>query len=145
MTRHMNQRSGAALFFTIAVLSVLGVTSALAVRTYATARRTLALRNNRAQAEWLARSGAEFAVAGLLADDEYAGETIEPIAKGPVKITVAKDPAKADTYRVRCEATFPANDYRAVRFVLTRTATRKTAGGKVTVALAAAPDAPPVP
>jgi type II secretory pathway component PulK len=145
MKAEFKRRSGAALFFTIVVLSVLGVTSALAARTFATARRTLALRNNRAQAEWLARSGAEFAVAGLLADEKYAGETVEPIAKGPVKITVAQDPAKADTYRIRCEATFPTDDYRAVRFALTRTATRKTDGNKVTVSFAAGPDAPPAP
>jgi hypothetical protein len=103
------------------------------------------MHRNRTQAEWLARSGAELAVARLLADEKYTGETVAPIAAGPVTIAVIKDPAKPDTYSIRCEATFPADDYRAVHFALTRSATRRTDAGKVTVTLAAAPGEPPAP
>jgi hypothetical protein len=129
----------------LVVLSVLGVTSALAVREVATAKQTLAMRQNRIQAEWLARSGAEFAVGKLLGDENYSGESVELISGGPMKISVEKDAAKSGTYRIRCEATYPTDDYRSVHAVVSRIATRKTESGKVTIALTAAPDAPPGP
>jgi hypothetical protein len=134
-TRHGAGRSGAALLWALVVLSVLGATSALAAKEFATAHRLLAMRQNRIQAEWLARSGAEIAVARLLAEDGYTGGSVEPLPSGPVVITVEKDAAKPGTYHIRCEATFPTDDYRAVHYVLTRTATRRTDGGKVTVDL----------
>lgn len=134
--RFQQTRRGAALIWVVVVLAVLGVTSAVAVREFVTARQMLAMRQNRLQAEWLARSGAEIAVARLLADDKYAGETIELIPTGPVRVTVEKDAAKPNTYRIGCAATYPTGDYRAVHFALTRTATRKADGGKVTVKLA---------
>lgn len=139
------RRSGVALLWALLVLSVLGVTSAVAVREFATARRTVAMQKNRRQAEWLARSGAELAVARLLSDDKYPGETIEPIANGAVRIAVEKDAAKPDVYSIRCEVTFPTADYRAVHSTHTRTATRRTDGGKVTIDLHAGSDAPPAP
>jgi type II secretory pathway pseudopilin PulG len=139
------RRSGAALLWALVVLSVLGVTSAVAVREFATARRTIAMQQNRIQAEWLARSGAELAVAHLLADDKYSGETIEPIANSAVRIAVEKDAAKPNVYRIKCDVTFPTDDYRAVHPAVIRTATRRTDGGKVTVDLAARSDAPPAP
>ncbi len=130
-------RSGAALLWSLIVLSVLGVTSAMAVRQVAMARHALDQRQNRLQAVWLARGGAELAAARLLAADGYAGETVEPIPGGHVRITVEKDPAKADAYRVRCEARFPADDPRAVAVAIMRTATRRAEGGRVLVELAA--------
>jgi type II secretory pathway pseudopilin PulG len=139
------RRSGAALIWALVVLSVLGITSAVAVREFATARRTIAIHQNRIQAEWLARAGAELAVARLLADDNYIGETIEPIPNAPVRITIERDKAKSDTYRIKCDATFPTGDYRAVNTQLNRTATRRIDGGKVTIELSAGSDEPPAP
>ena len=128
-------RRGAALLWTLVVLSVLGTMSILVTKEFATARRVLDMRQNRIQAEWLARSGAEFAVARLLADEGYTGGSVEPLPAGPVNIKVEKDVAKPGVYRIQCEATFPTGDYRAVHFALTRTATRRAEGGKVTVKL----------
>jgi type II secretory pathway pseudopilin PulG len=136
-------RSGAALLWALVVLSVLGVTSAVAVREFATARQTLVMRQNRIQAEWLARAGAEMAVARLFANGDYAGETVEPIASAAVHITVEKDATKPSVYRIGSEVTFPVGDYRAVHFTLHRTATRRAEGGKVTVELKDANQNPP--
>lgn len=128
-------RSGAAMIWALIVLSVLGVTSAMAAKQVAMTRRALDLRQNRLQAVWLARGGAELAAARLLAGGDYAGESVEPIPEGQVRITVEKDRDKPDAYRVRCEARYPAGDRREVSVALTRTATRRTDGGKVSVEL----------
>jgi len=141
--KSVNRRTGIALLWALVVLSVLGVTSAVATREFALARRSLAMRLNRIQAEWLARSGVELAVARLLADDSYTGESVEPIPGGGLKITVEKD--TSGSYRIRSDATFPTGDYRTVTFTVTRTAKRRTDGGKVPVDLVAGPDAPPGP
>jgi hypothetical protein len=143
--RDVTRRSGAALLWALVVLSVLGVMSAVAAKTFGAARRTLAMRQNRIQAEWLARSGAEIAVARLLADENYTGGSVEPLSAASVLITVEKDAAKPGVYRIRCETTFPTGDYRAVHFALNRIATRRTDGGKITIDLAAGSDAPPAP
>src|SRR5205823_6183126 len=107
------RRPGAALLWALVVLSVLGVTSAVAVREFGLARRQLAMRDQRLQAEWLARSGAELAAARLLEDESYTGETVEPIPNGPVRIAVETDAAKPGSYRILCEVHYPADDYRA--------------------------------
>jgi hypothetical protein len=145
MTVRNASRAGVALLWTLVVLSVLATMSVLAAKEFAVARRILAMRQNRIQAEWLARSGAELAVARLLADDGYTGGTVEPLPDGPVNITVERDAAKPGVYHIRCEATFPTGDYRVVHTTLARTATRRAYGGKVTVELAVGSDAPPAP
>ena len=107
MSIRRHSRSGAALV--LVVLSVLGTMSVLATREFAIARRTLAIRQNRIQAEWLARSGADLAVARLLADEDYTGGTVEPIATGPVEIKVERDwTGKTGDYHIRCDATIPS-------------------------------------
>jgi hypothetical protein len=93
-------------------------------------------RQNRLQAMWLARSGAELAAARLLADaDGYTGETAEPVTGGQVRVTVEKDPAKPDTYRIKCEARYPEDGPGSFAHTLTRSATRRTDGGQVRVEL----------
>lgn len=143
--RSDDRRTGAALMWTLVVLSVLTVTSGVAVREFLMVRGQTAHRRHRIQAEWLARSGVELAAARLLADDGFAGEAVEPIANGPVRIVVSKDAGKPGSYQIRCDATYPADDPRPIRVTLTRTATRRTDGKKVTVDLAAGSDAPPGP
>jgi type II secretory pathway pseudopilin PulG len=120
-------RSGIAILWALVVLSVLGVMSASVAWHFVAVRRTLEGRQNRIQALWLARSGAELAAARLLADpDGYAGEVVEPIPEGQVRITVEKDPDRPNTYRIRCEAHYPAGDLRPVGLTLTWSATRQT-------------------
>lgn len=133
------------MLWALVVLSVLGTMSVLATKEFGTARRLLAMRQHRIQAEWLARAGAEIAVARLLDDTGYTGGSVEPLPFGPVEITVEKDAAKPGIYRIRCEATYPTGDYRVVHFALSRTATRRVDGSKVTVALNVGSDAPPAP
>src|SRR5215212_5186987 len=103
--RHCHsRRSGAAIMWALVVLAVLAVTTATAAWQFGAARRGLAWRHDRLQAEWLARSGCELAAARLLAGPaDYTGETVEPIPDAKVVIVVEKD-AKPDTFRVRCEA-----------------------------------------
>src|SRR5205823_10754718 len=108
-------RSGIAVLWALVVLSVLGVMGASVAWHFVAVRRTLAGRQHRIQALWLARSGAELAAARLLADpDGYTGEAVEPIPDGQVRITVAKDPARPNGYRIRCEAHYPAGDARPI-------------------------------
>ena len=106
MTRQPAPRRGAAAVWVLVVLSVLTAVTAVAVREFASTRRVLGARENRAQAAWLARSGCELAVARLLAADSYTGEVVSPLPESEVRITVTKD--AADTYRVECEAKYPA-------------------------------------
>jgi hypothetical protein len=133
MTRCSKRRRGAALVWVVTILAVLGVTSGVAVHEFGAARRTLTIRHDRIQTEWLARSGIELATARLLNDADYKGETVEPIKNGPVVIKVTKD---GETYLIRCEAKYPADDVRAVMVTTDRKATRTTKDGRVTVAIA---------
>jgi hypothetical protein len=140
-----NSRRGVALIWALAILSLLGVMSALTAKQFAAARRLLDSRYHRIQADWLTRSGAELAAARLIGEENYTGETIEIVPGGPVRIVVTKDSGTPGRYRVRCDVAYPAGDFRAAKAVLTRTATRRTEGGKVTVALAAESGEPPGP
>jgi hypothetical protein len=132
-------RSGVAILWALVVFAVLGVTSATAAWQFGAARRELARRSNRLQTVWLARAGCELAAARLLADPAgYTGETVAPIPDAEVKITVEKDAAKPDTYRVRCEASYPVGERGTVSRVVTRTATRRTDGGKTRLEMTSA-------
>jgi type II secretory pathway component PulK len=142
MSRNGRKRSGAALLWALVVLAVLGVTLATAASQFTAARRGLDQRSNRLQTVWLARAGCELAAARLLADATgYAGETVAPIADAEVKITVEKNATKADTYRVRCEASYPVGQRGTVLRVVTRTVTRRTDAGTTRVELASTDDA----
>jgi len=134
------RRCGVALLWAVVILAVLGVMMATAAWQFAAARRGLAARHNRLQAQWLARSGCELAAARLLADPaDYAGEVVEPVPDGQVRITVEKD--KADTFRVRCEARYPVGDNAAAMLTVRRTATRRGDGDNARIELAV-PDNP---
>jgi hypothetical protein len=129
----MNQcrRTGAVLLWALIVLSVLAVTSATAAWQIGAARRGLTLRQNRLQAEWLARSGCELAAARLLADPAgYTGESVELIPEATVRVTVEKDADKPDTYRVRCETNYPVGDRTELSRAATRRVTIRTDGGR---------------
>jgi type II secretory pathway pseudopilin PulG len=122
------RRAGVAVLWALIVLGVLALTSAAAAWQFVAARRVLERRQHKVQALWLARSGGELAAARLLADPTgYAGEEVEPVPEGRVKITVQKDAAKPEAYRVRCEAQYPATGPGSIGATLTWTATRRTA------------------
>jgi hypothetical protein len=132
--RNDQRRTGAALMWVLVILAVLSVTSATAVWQIGAARRGLALRHNRLQAVWLARSGCELAAARLLADPEgYTGESIETIADAKVKIAVERDASRPDAYRVRCEARYPVGDRSEVSRSTSRLVTRRTDGDRRTI------------
>lgn len=123
-------RRGAAVIWVFIVFAVLTALTGAAVWQFGATRRAVDARENRAQAGWLARSGCELAAARFLAadPDQYAGEVVSPLPNSEVRVTVTKDPAAPDTYRVECAAKYPA----AGRGSVTRTAARtvKRVGGK---------------
>jgi hypothetical protein len=124
--RRKSPRSGVTVMWVLVILSVLAATSASAAWQFNIGRRTLERRQNRVQAIWLARSGAELAAARLLAGpDGYTGETVAPIAESRVRITVEKDAARPDFYKIRCEAQYPEDGPGAVGVALSWTATRR--------------------
>ena len=114
MTANRNSklgRKGVAAVWALVVLAVVSAMSAAAVGQFAIARRQVDVHRNQLQAEWLARSGYELAVARILADPkEYTGETVTPIPKGDVKISVKKDSEMNGGFKVECEARYPVGE-----------------------------------
>jgi hypothetical protein len=109
----------------LVVFTVLGAMAAIAASQCSAIRRQLENRRNKYQAIWLARSGVELAAARLLAGaDGYTGETVEPIPDSEVRITVEKDPARPDGYRITSEARYPVSGPGTYTHTLTRSATR---------------------
>lgn len=120
-----NRRSGAAALWALVVLSLLGAVSATIAWHWLAGRRTLAARHHALQAVWLARSGGELAAARLMTDaDKYTGESVALIPDSEVIIEVRKEPDRPGVYRVRCVATVPVGDARAVSKAIAWTATR---------------------
>jgi hypothetical protein len=128
-----HKRSGIAVLWALVVLSVLSVTIATAASQFGAARRNLDWRQNKLQAHWLARSGCELAASRLLADSGYAGESVAPIADAQVRIAVEKDPAKPDTFRIKCEADYPIEQRGTVSQAINCVMTRRTVGGKTRI------------
>jgi len=144
--RVQRSRRGAGAIWVLAVLAIVSGFSAVAVIRTASTRKQLELNRNRLQANWLARSGYEIAVDRILANpDGYAGETVQLIPGGEVKIIVQKgfgkkpddkkdekkkDDTKKDVddagiFRVECEGRYPTGPQVVVissRRVLKRTA-----------------------
>jgi len=100
------KRKGIAIFYTLVVLSVVGIMLAATARQSAGARRVYEVRRNQVQAQWLARSGIEMAAARLLESDSYRGETIEPLPDSRIQIKVEVDRA---LYTITAEARFGDN------------------------------------
>ena len=128
MTTHSAiRRSGAAVMWALVIMVVLGVMMSTAVWQFVAARQVLERRQNALQALWLARSGAELAVARLLADgDAYTGEKIELIPDSDLRITVEKDAADQTKFRIRCEARYPSDGRTSMPRALSWNAVRQT-------------------
>jgi type II secretory pathway pseudopilin PulG len=127
------KRSGAAMLWALVVLAVLGVTTAMAVSQFGAVRRGLDRRQNKLQAQWLARAGCEVAVSRLLAQPDYTGEVLAPIADAQVRIVVAKDVTKPDTFHIRCDADYPIDQRGMVSQAAMRVVTRGIANGKTRI------------
>jgi hypothetical protein len=124
--RRNSRRSGITVMWVLIILTVIAATSATAAWQFSAGRRTLERRLNRVQALWLARAGGEIAAARLLAEpDAYTGETAAPIAESRVRITVEKDAARANTYKVRCQVKYPEEGPGAVSVAESWMATRR--------------------
>src|SRR5438105_7071194 len=126
-TRSTTGRTGAAVMWALVIMVVLGVMMSTAVWQFGAARQVLERRQNALQALWLARSGAELAVARLLADgDAYTGEKIELIPDSDLRITVEKDAADQTKFRIRCEARYPSDGRTSMPRALSWNAVRQT-------------------
>jgi len=146
MIVRLDRRSGIAVIWVLIIFTVLAASSAAAAWQFSTGRRTLERRQNRVQAIWLARSGAELVAARLLAGpDDYTGETVAPIAESRVRISVEKDVARPDTYKVRCEAQYPEDGPGSVSVALSWSATRRTGPAAVRLEIVDAEGTEPQP
>jgi hypothetical protein len=107
IVRHA-RRSGLALVWSLVILFALGILAGTAAWQIVAARATLERRGHSLQTLWLARSGAELAVARLIDDSDYKGETIELIPDSDLKIVVTR--LENQDYRIQCAATFPISE-----------------------------------
>ncbi len=126
-------RSGAAAIWALLVLAAVSALSAAAIGQVVIARRQIDAYQNQIQAEWLARSGYELAVARILADPGYTGETITPIKGGAVKIVVRKEAGANAPYVVESEARYSAGERHSVVRTVRRTVKRIASADGVSV------------
>lgn len=123
---------GVAAVWAVVVLAILSLLLTGITRQLLTTRQVLRQREQRVQADWLARAGIELAAARLLGDPStYNGETLEPIPNGRVKIEVRPEKDQSDTFVVTVEARFPADDVKAGRRLLERRFQRKVEKDRV--------------
>jgi hypothetical protein len=119
-------RRGVAMVWVLAILALLSaLVGATTVRSIA-GRRLLEQRHAQLQADWLARSGLEIAIAHLLKNPkEYEGEMVEPIPASRLQIKISRSDEQPDIYVVTCEATYPNNGRVPVTRRLVRSYERK--------------------
>jgi hypothetical protein len=115
------RRTGLALMFVVVLLMVFSVLMVSTTAQMAASRRVLSHREHQRQSLWLARSGLELAVAHLLKDPKYRGETTEPIPLGLVRITVEPDKSSDGDLLITSEASFPKD----LREVVVRSVSRR--------------------
>lgn len=114
MIDRASRRPGAAAIWALLVLAAVSALSAATIGQVAIARRQVDAYQNQIQAEWLARSGYELAVARILADPGYVGETVTPIKGAEVKIVVRKQAGENGPYVVESEARYSAGERHTV-------------------------------
>ena len=115
------RRRGLAAVWALVVLAVITILMTLITWQSLAGLRQADRRDHQLQAEWLARSGLELATARLLADDDFKGETLEPVPRSRVTITVETKPDAPGVFHVTSEARYPAEG----RLSVVRTATRE--------------------
>ncbi len=126
------RRSGLASMWGLVVLIAAGTMLGCLSSQLLSNRRDLDRRQNRLQAQWLARGGLELAAERLLMDAAtYKGETTDPLTNSSVKISVVPVAGQADQYQVTSVARFPTDGRDPVAISLQRRLRRTVEGGKV--------------
>jgi hypothetical protein len=125
---HRSHRSGVVSLWVLIVLAIVTALIATTSWQYVAARRMLRNRENRLQADWLARAGVELASARLQTDPkDYRRQTIELLPNGRIEIEVTTTGEVPDTFEVSSVASYPADGgprqvVRTVRRTFTRIA-----------------------
>lgn len=120
MSRAAHCRRGLAAIWALVILAVITVLMTLITWQGLAGLRQAERREHQLQADWLARSGLEAAAARLLAADDFKGETLEPLARSRVTITVDAKPDAPGLFRITSEARYPVEG----RLSVVRTAAR---------------------
>ncbi len=116
------RRPGLVSLWAVLVLGIIGSLCAVVTMQGLAQRRLVEHRQEQLQAEWLANSGLELAAERLRADPAgYQGETVAPIPRSRVQITVEALKDRPDTYRVSSEARYPTDRKQSVLLTRTRT------------------------
>ncbi len=124
------RRRGFAAITVLVVLAVLTIVSSVVTLQMVSQRRFLQQREQRLQADNLARAGIEFAAARLLGSDAgFKEERTDWIPEGAVRIRATR--AKDNVYSVIVEASVGPDEERSVRKTLTREFRRIEKGGSV--------------
>lgn len=109
MTNHHSRR-GVALLLILVVLAVISfLLASITVQTLVN-RRTIEQRQHQVQANWLARSGLEVAVARLHNTTDYTGEALEIIPDSQVIVQI--EPMIGSSRTITAEARFPHSQTR---------------------------------
>jgi hypothetical protein len=115
------------LIWALVVLALLSALTGMLIGQVRASRRQLDRRQNRYQAEWLARAGIELAAAHLLRKPAgYSGESVELIPGSKVRIEVTEGKGAANVFRVSCEAHYPTEGLDAAEYSLARRFRRVT-------------------
>jgi hypothetical protein len=129
-----NERTGAALVVLLLAFALIGAMTTTVAWQMTASHRMLNRREQELQAGWLARAGAEIAIARLLSNPEnYHGESLEIIPGGEVRIAVQPKAKSNDQFRVESEGRYPANGSEPACRTVVCCAKRLTDGGKVTI------------
>jgi Tfp pilus assembly protein PilV len=114
-TKRVSNRRGVALIYAMIALLLASVIGAALLRTSLTQRQQARREQNRLQSDWLVESGVERAVATLVSDNKYEGETWNIDATelggsrvGQVVIKVAAVKAEPNRRQITVTADFPA-------------------------------------
>jgi len=133
MTRNRSTpaRKGAALMGVLIAIAIVSMILTAITWQNVANRKLVQRRQHQLQSAWLARSGVETAIARLLKDPAYKGETIKSMQSSRVKITVVPQKDEADIFHITSEARFPDHPSEAVVRSAERRFRRITEGNKV--------------
>lgn len=115
-------RRGAVLITVLVSLVLLAIIGGALLRLAALERKLLDAQANACQSRWLAEAGLQRAVARLIADANYQGETwqveaseLSQQAPALVEIEVAHEPRRPGYRRIRVRADFPSDSAQRAR------------------------------
>jgi hypothetical protein len=109
------------MLWVVVILALLAAVMGMVLFQVRTGIRQLDQRQNRLQAEWLARAGLDLAAARLLDQPTgYSGESLELMPHAQVHVEVKGRPGAPDVFEVTSIAHYPIED----RATVVRTETR---------------------